>query len=76
VPVAELPRWMQLISSGLPLTRGIAAARSLISGSSLSQVMPILLGELGIGLMYAVIGYFLFSWFEVEAKRQGTLEVF
>jgi ABC-2 type transport system permease protein len=76
VPVAELPRWMQLISSALPLTRGIAAARLLISGSSLAQVMPLLLRELGIGLIYAVIGYFLFSWFEVEAKRQGTLEVF
>jgi ABC-2 type transport system permease protein len=76
VPIAELPHWMQVISSALPLTRGIAAARLLISGAPVNQALALLWGELGIGLMYAIIGYFLFAWFEVQAKRQGTLEVF
>lgn len=76
VPIAELPRWMQWISAALPLTRGISAARGLISGSALHEVAPLLWGELGIGLMYALIGYVLFAWVEVEAKRRGTLEVF
>jgi ABC-2 type transport system permease protein len=76
VPIAELPNWMQFVSYALPLTRGIAAARSLVSGASLASVAPMLWGELGIGLMYGVLGYLLFAFFEVEAKRRGTLEVF
>ena len=76
VPIADLPDWMQAISYALPLTRGIAAARSLISGAPLASVAPMLWGELGIGLMYGVLGYILFAWFEIEAKRRGTLEVF
>jgi len=76
VPIADLPNWMQAISYALPLTRGIAAARSLVSGAALADVAPMLWGELGIGLMYGVLGYLLFAWFEVEAKRRGTLEVF
>jgi len=67
---------MQVISYALPLTRGIAAARSLVSGASLADVAPLLYTELGVGLVYGLIGYVLFSWFEFVAKRRGTLEVF
>jgi hypothetical protein len=42
----------------------------------LSRVSWLLMGELGIGLLYGVLGYLLFSVFEVVAKRRGTLEVF
>lgn len=76
VPVTDLPAWMQWISSALPLTRGIEAARALISGSRLSEVAPLLWGELGIGLMYALLGYVLFAVVEEEARRRGSLEVF
>jgi len=76
VPIAELPAWMQAISYALPLTRGIAAARLLVSGASLADVAPLLYTELGVGLVYGLIGYVLFSWFEFVAKRRGTLEVF
>jgi ABC-2 type transport system permease protein len=74
VPLAKLPVWMQVISQVLPLTHGIAASRALIAGASLSKVSPLILGELGIGLVYGLLGYFLFAWFELEAKRRGTLE--
>ena len=67
---------MQAVSWGLPLTRGIIAARSLIGGASLADISSLLWGELGIGLLYGLLGYFLFAWFEVQAKRRGTLEVF
>jgi len=58
----------------LPLTRGIAASRALAAGASLSEVSPLLISELGIGLMYGLLGYFLFAWFEIQAKQKGTLE--
>lgn len=74
VPIASLPAWMQVISNILPLTRGIASARALAAGASLSDVLPLLFSEIGIGLVYGLIGYFLFAWFETQAKRRGTLE--
>jgi len=76
VPIASLPGWMQTISGGLPLTRGIAAARALIAGGSLADVTPLLIGEFLLGVIYITLGYVLFRWFEFEAKRRGTLEAF
>lgn len=76
VPINQLPAWMQVISYALPLTRGIAAGRMLVSGTSLAGVAPLLWSELGIGLIYGLFGYLLFTAFEIEAKRRGTLEVF
>ncbi len=72
----NFPQFMQAISWALPLTRGIAAARLLVGGAGLGEVSSLLWGELGIGLLYGLLGYFLFAWFEVQAKRRGTLEVF
>lgn len=76
VRLDQVPAWVQTTSSLLPLTRGISAARLLVQGASLAEVMPLLLGELAVGLVYSLLGYFLFAIFEVEAKKRGTLEVF
>ncbi len=75
VPIQELPAWMQVISEALPLTRGIAAGRLLVGGSSLASVAPLLMTELGVGLAYGFLGYLFFQLFEVEARRRGTLEI-
>ena len=76
VQLSQMPAWVQAVSSWLPLTRGIAAARLLVDGARLSDVSWLLLGELGIGLLHGILGYLLFSAVEVMAKRRGTLEVF
>lgn len=76
VRIEQMPAWVQIISLSLPLTRGISAARLSVQGSSFADVAPLLLGELGIGLLYGVLGYLLFTAFELVAKRRGTLEVF
>jgi ABC-2 type transport system permease protein len=73
--LSKLPAVMQTISQGIPLTRGIAAARLIIAGKSLAEVGPLLVQEIGIGLAYALVGYILFRWFEIQAKRRGTLDV-
>jgi ABC-2 type transport system permease protein len=72
VAIDTLPSWMQTSSQTLPLTRGIASARTLIAGGSLADVAPLLLGE--IGIIYGWLGYILFKWFEIQAKRKGSLE--
>jgi len=74
VALDTLPNWMQAFSQVLPLTRGIASARTLIAGGSLADVSSLLLGELGIGIFYGILGYLLFTWFEIQAKRRGSLE--
>lgn len=75
VPLERLPQWMQSVSSALPLTRGIAAARALIDGGSFASVSGMLTEEVVIGMLYALVGYVLFRWFERQAKRRGTLEM-
>ncbi len=76
IPLMQMPVWVRSISYALPLTRGIIAAREIVGGAGLIEVAPLLLGELGIGLAYFLVGYILFAVFEVVAKRRGTLEVF
>lgn len=76
IPLTDLPGWMRSISWGLPLTRGILAARQIIAGEGIGKVAPLLVGELGLGLIYLLLGYALFRWFEFQAKRRGTLERF
>jgi len=74
VPVESLPATMRSVSQLLPLTRGIAAARSIIAGDALIDVLPLVAGEMTIALVYSFLGYSLFRWFEYQAKARGTLE--
>lgn len=74
VEVSTMPAWMQSVSQALPLTRGIASARIIVDGGSLAEVMPLLSGELLIGVIYIIVGFVLFRWFEIQAKKRGTLE--
>ena len=69
-----VPSWVRATSTVLPLTNGIAAARDLVAGASLTEIAPHLGWELAIGLTYGLLGYFLFYWFETAARRGGTLE--
>jgi len=69
-----VPAWIGFVSEYLPLTHGIAAARALVAGDGLADVSPLLFTELGIGLLYGLLGYLLFFWFETQARRRGTLE--
>jgi hypothetical protein len=62
---------MQSISQALPLTRGIASARIIVDGGKLADVMPLLNVELLIAVIYIIIGFVLFRWFEIQAKKKG-----
>jgi ABC-2 type transport system permease protein len=74
VPLAVLPNWMSTISSGLPLTHGIAAAREVAAGASLGSVAGLVGTEALIGLCYAVAAYLLLRFFEEESRRRATLD--
>ena len=49
---------------------------ALVSGASLADNASLLWGKLGIGLVYGLLGFILFTMFENIVKRRGTLEVF
>jgi ABC-2 type transport system permease protein len=74
VPLAVLPTWMSTISSYLPLTHGIAAAREVAAGASLGSVSGLVGTEALIGLCYAVAAYLLLRFFEEESRRRATLD--
>lgn len=76
VPLEVLPGFLRSISDLLPLTRGIAAARQVVAGSGMAEVAPLMVGELLVALVYFLIGFLMFRWFEQQAKRRGTLEAF
>jgi ABC-2 type transport system permease protein len=74
--LATLPPWAQAVAYALPLTRSIAAARSVVAAAPLSEVAALLGMDLLVGLVYALVGFALFRRFEVQARRRGTLEAF
>jgi ABC-2 type transport system permease protein len=75
-PISRLPGLVQVISYGLPLTRGVQAARQVAAGASITQVGGLLLGELLVGVLYALCGYALFRWLEGHARRGGLQDAY
>jgi ABC-2 type transport system permease protein len=65
---------MSETAQGLPVTHGLEAARQIADGARLGDVRGLLLAELGIGAVYATIGYALLRYLEHESRRLGTLE--
>jgi ABC-2 type transport system permease protein len=76
IPLDRLPSWMAAVSPWLPLTHGIAAARSLADGATLGSVAGEVGKEAAVGAGYVVIGMVMLSYFEWESRRRATLEVF
>ena len=76
ISIESLPKWMQVISNYIPLTRGITSTRLIVAGAGINEILPLLLEEFLIGIMFALVGFFLFSTFEKQAKKLGTLEIF
>jgi ABC-2 type transport system permease protein len=74
--ISTLPGWMQSVSKGIPLTRGIASTRMIVNGGGMAEVWPLLRIEILIGLVFTLAGYTLFRVFETQAKKLGTLDVF
>ncbi|HEY6072587.1 MAG TPA: ABC transporter permease [Anaerolineales bacterium] len=73
-PVDVLPRALQIISYGLPLTRGIQAARLAMTGAGWSGVQSLFLSEILVGAIYMVVGYLMFTWFERLSLVDGQIE--
>ena len=73
-PQAGFPGWMQAISTVLPFTHGIEAARDVADGATLSDVADLLAAEAAIGVVYATIGYLFIRNAERLSLRHATLD--
>jgi ABC-2 type transport system permease protein len=76
VPLHRLPDWLQTISSGIPLTHGIQAAREIAGGAGIGDVSDLLVKEAAVGAVYLVIGLLMLRLFEYEGRRTASLETF
>ena len=74
VPLDALPSWMSTSAQGMPFTHAIKAARELAAGAGLGDVGGLLGAELLVGAAYAIAGYALLRWLEVQGRRHATLE--
>jgi ABC-2 type transport system permease protein len=74
VAVEDLPSWMASISSWLPLTHAIQAARMVADGGALGDVAGLVGPELLLGMLYAVLGLAMLRWLEEQSRRHATLE--
>ena len=76
VPLDRLPEVVQRLSSFVPLTHGIEAARSVAGGADLAAVSGLLGKEVAIGAVYLTVGLVLVVLFEREGRRTGALDRF
>jgi ABC-2 type transport system permease protein len=73
-PVDLLPTSLKTIAFGLPMTRGIMAARLSLNGSDWATILPLLLGEILIGTVYILIGYIWFRLTTRASLKSGALD--
>lgn len=73
IPPDALPPGLYHFAQVLPLTHGLPALREGFAGAGLGEVVDSLLLELGIALLYAVVGAVMFALLQREALRRGIL---
>jgi ABC-2 type transport system permease protein len=73
-PIESLPPVLQTVAYGLPLTRGIMAARLAMEGAGWSAISGLLAGEVLVGAIYMLAGYLCFRLIEKRSLISGTLD--
>jgi len=73
-PITALPAFLQKVAYALPLTRGVLAARAILSGAGWNDVRTLMAGEALVGGVYILLGYFIFLMIEKRSTIQGTLD--
>ena len=76
VPLHRLPEWVRTISSGIPVTHGIQAARAIADGATIGAAGDLLVKELAVGGVYLLFGLVMLRFFEYEGRRSASLETY
>lgn len=75
-PISYLPGWVQPASYVFPLTYGVQAVRDVAAGAGPGDVAFLVAAMLALGILFFVMAYALFSFFERLALRRGSLDMF
>lgn len=75
-PVDKLPAVFRIISYCLPMTRSIKLGNALLTGKLLSENIYLVVGELGIGVFWFVVGYLWLKAAEKMAIVMGNLDLY
>ena len=73
-PVESLPAALQTVAYGLPLTRGIMAARLALNGAGWSEIGGMIAVEVLVGAIYILAGYLCLLYIEKQSMNSGTLD--
>jgi ABC-2 type transport system permease protein len=73
-PVESLPVVLQKVAYGLPLTRGIMAARLTLDGAGWNAISHLVAGEVLVGAIYILAGYLCLHLIEKRSMASGTLD--
>lgn len=76
VPMSSLPPFLRWISLALPVNRGIRAARIHYDGGDLSIIYRLVGEEALLAVAYMIVGYLLYKFFEYQARKHATLDLF
>jgi ABC-2 type transport system permease protein len=74
-PITALPPAMQAVSNLLPVTHGLLAIRAVIDGAAYGSVLPHILAELAIGLLFSLAGGWCFWNRLYFARKEGRFEL-
>lgn len=75
IPSERLPRVVEWLANGLPLTHGLRGFRSALDGATPSVVASDLGWELIVGAGYLVVGAAVFGWICDRSRSTGALEL-
>lgn len=75
IPRHALPGWLAGIGDWLPLTHGIAAARSVVEGGSIAGAGRDLAAEALLGLGYGMAGALMLRLLERRSRSAATLDL-
>jgi ABC-2 type transport system permease protein len=75
VATSSLPGWMQSVSSVIPMTHAIRAARRVAAGHSVGSVAGLLGTELLVGLAYTLVALVALQVLETQSRRHATLGI-
>lgn len=72
----RLPIFLYRLSELIPITRSIDASRIIVAKGDLTSAFQLLGVDLLISIIYMLIGFGLYSYFEYKARVSATLEAY
>lgn len=72
----RLPVFIYQLSELIPITRSIDASRIIVAKGNIADALQLLGVDIIIGMIYILIGFALYGYFEYKARVTATLEAY